>query len=148
MVALVTSAITGKAMAVHRTWLSADGIGKARVDPPRGMIGPCRGGVVRLGEPGTELLIGEGIETCLSAAQVTGLPAWAALSTSGLQNLDLPERLRCPVAILADGDEAGESAACISAKCWARQGRRVRIARPPWGMDFNDVLLAKHLEVS
>jgi hypothetical protein len=27
------------------------------------------------------------------------------------------------------------------ASLWKREGRRVRIARPPHGMDFNDLLL-------
>jgi putative DNA primase/helicase len=44
------------------------------------------------------------------------------------------------VIVLADGDEAGEVAARDCAVRWKRQGRRVRIARPPWGPDFNDLL--------
>jgi DNA primase len=43
--------------------------------------------------------------------------------------------------ILADGDEVGEKAAQDSALRWKREGRRVRIARPPRGFDFNDLLL-------
>ena len=45
--------------------------------------------------------------------------------------------------VLADGDEAGEAAARDCASRWKRQGRRVRIARPPQGMDFNDMLLGR-----
>ena len=37
-------------------------------------------------------------------------------------------------------DEAGETAARDCVLRWKRQGRRVRIARPPQGMDFNDML--------
>jgi hypothetical protein len=44
------------------------------------------------------------------------------------------------VIILADGDTAGEAAARTSARRWQHQGRRVHIARPPWGLDFNDML--------
>jgi putative DNA primase/helicase len=44
------------------------------------------------------------------------------------------------VIILADGDEPGEAAAQDCALRWKREGRRVRIARPPKGMDFNDLL--------
>ena len=87
-------------------------------------------------------MIGEGIETCLAAMQATGQPAWAALSTSGLRSLDLPANVR-DVIVLADGDEAGEGAARDCALRWRRQGRRVRIARPPRGMDFNDMLLGR-----
>ena len=87
-------------------------------------------------------MVGEGIETCLAAMQATGHPAWAALSTSGLRALDLPDDVR-DVIVLADGDEAGEAAARDCAWRWKREGRRVRIARPPQGMDFNDLLVGR-----
>jgi DNA primase len=103
------------------------------------MLGPCRGGVVRLAMPRDLLMVGEGIETCLAAMLATGHPAWAALSTSGLRTVDLPNDVR-DVVVLADGDEAGEAAARHCALRFKRQGRRVRIARPPQGMDFNDML--------
>jgi putative DNA primase/helicase len=139
MVALVTSGIDGTPLAIHRTYLARDGAGKAPVDPQKMMLGPCRGGAVRLADPGAVLMVGEGIETCLAAMQASGQPAWAALSTSGLRALDLPKDVR-DVIVLADGDEAGEAAARDCALRWKRQGRRVRIARPPQGMDFNDML--------
>jgi hypothetical protein len=141
MVALVTNGATGSPIAVHRTFLARDGGGKAPVDPAKTMLGPCRGGVVRLGEPGAMLMVGEGIETCLAAMQATGNAAWAALSTSGLRSLELPRHVR-DVIVLADGDEPGEAAAQNCARRWKREGRRVRIARPPQGMDFNDLLKA------
>lgn len=139
MVAIVVHGETGEALAVHRTFLARDGEGKAPVDPPKMMLGPCRGGVVRIGEPGDVLMVGEGIETCLAAMQATGKPAWAALSTSGLRSLDLPRAI-AKVIVLADGDEPGEAAAQDCARRWQREGRSVRIARPPNGMDFNDLL--------
>ena len=142
MVALVTHGATGSPIAVHRTFLARDGGGKAPVDPAKMMLGPCRGGAVRLGEPGAVLMVGEGIETCLAAMQATGNAAWAALSTSGLRSLDLPRDVR-DVIVLADGDEPGEAAAQDCARRWKREGRRVRIARPPQGMDFNDLLKAR-----
>ena len=74
MVALVTHGATGSPIAIHRTFLARDGGGKAPVDPAKMMLGPCRGGVVRLGEPGDVLMVGEGIETCLAAMQATGQP--------------------------------------------------------------------------
>lgn len=139
MVALVVHGQTGKPLAIHRTFLARAGHGKSPVGPPKMMLGPCRGGVVRLGEPGDMLMVGEGIETCLAAMQASGKPAWAALSTSGLRSLDLPYALR-EVIVLADGDAPGEAAAQDCARRWQREGRSVRIARPPSGMDFNDLL--------
>ena len=142
MVALVTQGVDGKPIAIHRTFLARDGNGKAPVEPAKMMLGPCRGGAVRLAQPDAVLMVGEGIETCLAAMQATGHPAWAALSTSGLRSLDLPRDVR-DVIVLADGDDPGEAAARDCAWRWKREGRRVRIARPPNGMDFNDLLVAR-----
>ncbi|MBM3773422.1 MAG: virulence-associated protein E [Acidimicrobiia bacterium] len=139
MVALVTHGVTGAPLAVHRTFLAADGCRKAPVAPAKMMLGPCRAGVVRLGVPMTRLMVGEGIETSLAGMFATGEPVWAALSASGMTALALPPTIR-DVIILADGDEAGEAAAQTAAARWSREGRLVRIARPPQGMDFNDVL--------
>lgn len=147
MVALVTRGSDGTPLAIHRTFLSRDGAGKAPLDPQKMMLGPCRGGSVRLADPLDVLMVGEGIETCLAAMLATGHPTWAALSTSGLRALDLPLNVR-DVIVLADGDKAGEAAARDCATRWTREGRRVRIAHPPQGMDFNDMLVrcARHIE--
>lgn len=142
MVALVTRATHDEPVAIHRTFLSRDGGDKAQVTPQRMMLGPCRGGVVRLAAVTERLMVGEGLETCLAAMQATGRPAWAALSTSGLRTLDLPQEVR-DIIVLADGDEIGETAAQESARRWSRELRRVRIARPPQGLDFNDLLLGR-----
>jgi putative DNA primase/helicase len=142
MVALVTRGSDGAPMAIHRTFLAGDGRGKAQVEPKKMMLGPCRGGAVRLCTPGRVLMVGEGIETCLAVMRATGEVAWAALSTSGLRGLNLPTNVE-EVIVLADGDNDGEMAARDAASRWRREGRRVRIARPPLGMDFNDLLLAQ-----
>ena len=140
MIGLVADGTSNKPTGVHRTYLADDGLHKADVKPNKMMLGPCRGGVVRLGPTTTPLLIGEGLETCLAAMQATRLSAWAALSTSGMAVLDLPRDIP-DVIILADGDAPGDRAATTAARRWACAGRRVRIARPPTGKDFNDVLL-------
>ena len=62
MIALVTRGTDNIPMAVHRTWLAGNGLGKAPVEPQRAMLGPCRGGAVRLAPPGPIMMIGEGIE--------------------------------------------------------------------------------------
>jgi hypothetical protein len=123
---------------VHRTYLAEPGV-KAFDDNAKMMLGPCRGGAVRLAATDEVLMVGEGIETCLAAMQATRRPTWAALSTAGLLALDLPDMVR-QVIVLADGDEAGEAAARNCARRWTEKGRCVRIARPPRGMDFNDML--------
>jgi hypothetical protein len=142
MVALVTRGVDDIPLAIHRTFLARDGSGKAPVDPQKMMFGPCQGGAVRLAPASDVLMVGEGIETCLAAMQARGLPAWAALSTSGVLGLELPDEVQ-DVIVLADGDEAGKAAARGAGLRWKREGRRVRIAHPPRGLDFNDMLFGK-----
>ena len=142
MVALVTNGSNGRPVAVHRTFLTWDGSSKASVRPQKMMLGPCRGGAVRLADAGDGLMVGEGIETCLSAMQATGRPAWAALSTGGLRALGLPDDVT-DVIVLADGDEPGEAAARNCALRWKREGRRARVAHAPRGCDFNDLLMGR-----
>jgi putative DNA primase/helicase len=140
MVALVTRGATGTPIAIHRTFLKKDGTAKAPVPRPKLMLGPCVGGAVCLAEAGEKIAVGEGIETCLSVLQEAELPVWAALSTSGLKSLDLPPIVR-EVTILADGDEAGEEAACSAGRRWKTAGLIAKIARPKGGAgDFNDML--------
>jgi hypothetical protein len=93
-----------------RAFVCRDYACKAPVDPAKMMLGPCRGGAVRLGPIGDRLMVAEGIETALSAMQATGQAAWAALSTSGLRTLELPVEAR-DVVVLADGDEPGAKCA-------------------------------------
>jgi putative DNA primase/helicase len=140
MVALVLRGKDGTPLGIHRTFLARDGYGK--VKPRKMMLGPCRGGVVRLGEDDRRLMIAEGIETALAVMQSTGRAAWAALSTSGKRTLELPAGRR-DLVITADGDAAGEAAATDAARRWKREGRRIFIARAPRRLDFNDVLLGR-----
>ena len=142
MVALVTRGRDDDAVGIHRTFLTRDGGAKATVSPQKMMLGPCGGGAVRLAAATDDVLVGEGLETCLAVMQATGRPAWAALSAAGLRSLDLPEHI-CTVVVLADADPSGEAAALAAGRRWRRQGRDVRIARPPTGLDFNDVLLGR-----
>ena len=144
MIALVTHGVTGEPRGIHRTYLSVDGTRKAPVSPEKMMLGPSRGCAVRLRAAPGPLLIGEGIETCLSVMQATGHATSAALSAPGVQALDLPPDVQ-DIVLIPDRDDtgAGIKAARHAALRWIRQGRRVRIAEPPAGLDFNDLLIGK-----
>lgn len=110
------------------------------------MLGRVAGGAMRLAElgDGDRLALCEGIETGLAAMTAcAGLPVWATLSTSGLEQIDLPPAAR-RILILADNDVsgAGMRAADASARRLRAQGRDVAIVLPPLeGEDFNDFLL-------
>ncbi len=115
------------------------------IEPAKRSRGPVGGGAVRLAPAAETLMVGEGLETCLAAMQATGMPAWAALSTSGLMALLLPAVVH-EIIILADHDSngAGARAARIAAERWLAEGRQVRIAMPPVPeTDFADLLVSR-----
>lgn len=143
LVALVTDA-DGRTVAVHRTYLTLDGRGKASVTPDRASLGPVWAGAIRLAAATTdgEVVVGEGIETAASAGRLIGLPAWAAISAGNLaRGLILPPTIR-RVVIAVDPDAPGEAAAQSAADRWRRDGLSVQLARPVGDGDFNDVLRA------
>jgi putative DNA primase/helicase len=128
----------------HVTLLSSDTTQKLAVrdGKPRRMYGRLRGGYVicRGCQRDEVLVIGEGIETTLSAMQISGLPGIAALSASNMPTVRPPECAE--VVIAADNDDAGRRAAEQLARRLRHEGRRVRIAKPAAeGMDWNDRLL-------
>jgi hypothetical protein len=138
MVAMVEHAEHVGLVGVHCTYLRPDGSGKATVDPVKRCIGPVGGGAVRLAPAAATIAVCEGIETGLSYMQHTGTPTWAALSALGIKKLILPEEVQ-HVVIAADADPVGIMAARAAARRWLAEGRRVSLARPPTGLDFNDM---------
>jgi hypothetical protein len=140
--ALVALVEGGDGFAVHRTYLRPGGGGKADAEPARAMLGPTAGGAVRLTDGPGRLVVAEGIETALSLA--SGLLAgpariWAALSTSGMTGLRLPD-IPSRLTVAPDGDKAGHGAALALADRAARDGWAVSILTPPPVGDFNDLL--------
>jgi putative DNA primase/helicase len=145
MLALITDGETGEPIGIHRTYLTHDGIGKAPVTPSKMMLGRALGGAVRLADAVDSVMVGEGIETALSAMQATGVPAWAALSANGIRSLTVPPGIET-LTLLADGDPTGEHAAASAARRLKSAVRTVRVARAPPGCDFNDILMQKRNE--
>lgn len=147
----------GRITAVHRTWLAEKpdgGAGKAPLENPKMTLGPYRGGCIRLWRgasgkplkdavPGETVLIGEGLEDCLTAA--IAAPEYRVLCAVSLSNLAaivLPSAISA-VTILSQNDPPGSPAAKTLAKAIAalhRQGRYVKLARPPSRFkDLNEV---------
>ncbi|OHC75209.1 MAG: ATPase [Rhodospirillales bacterium RIFCSPLOWO2_02_FULL_58_16] len=144
MVAVIRDA-TGIMVGLHRTWLAADGTGKAPFAKNRKMLGKAAGGAVRLAQSNNGLLgLAEGIETTLAVMRsCPALPSWAALSAGNLETVALPPEIK-RVVILADHDAsgAGRRAAETAAARLHREDRKVWIAQPPnEGDDFNDLLM-------
>lgn len=139
-------------------WLASDEQWKAKI-----MRGECRGNAIRLTPAEQVIVVAEGIETALSvlqalydeeigAAHIDGEPVgvWAAGSLGNLGAIWLPEAVR-EVILAVDGDGKIPDAddpgrvdpeAIIDAAAARHRdlGRNVRIARPPAGADFNDMM--------
>ena len=138
---------SGDVIGLHRTYIVEDGneVRKAAVSKPKMMLGRVAGGAVQLAPLGNgdRLALSEGIETGLAVMTACpDLPVWATLSTSGLEQIDLPPAAQ-RVLILADHDVSGAGlrAAEAAARRLRAQGRDVAIAIPPEeGQDFNDLL--------
>ena len=110
-------------------------------------FGPIAGAAVRLGLAVREVAIFEGRESALSFQQATGITTWAALSVPGVRSLELPKEISA-VVLGPDGDDPGDRAAVEADKRFVREGRKVRIARPPRGVDWNDVLREPEKEMA
>jgi putative DNA primase/helicase len=141
--------VDGGQIGAHFTYLRHDGSAKADLGDPelqRETRGVIRGGAIRLGDhdPERPLIVGEGVETSLSAAQIFALPAWSAVCAGGLKTLVLPPAVR-NIIIAADNDAngTGQRNAVAANKRWSAEGRVVRIKSPPNYGDFNDVLRAR-----
>jgi hypothetical protein len=133
------------AAAVHRTYLRADGSGKADIEPAKALLGATAGGAVRLADGPSRLVVAEGIESGLSL--LCGLlddpvTLWAGLLTSGLRGLRLPPQPR-RLTIATDGDAPGREAAHALAERAHGLGWQVGLLDPGTGADFNDILRRK-----
>lgn len=138
--------VTGSSgFAIHRTYLTADGSGKARISPAKAMLGPTKGGAVKLSPVSHRLIAAEGIETALSLDYLyIEKPATvlAALSAGGMEALSLP-RIPGELIIAPDGDRRGKTAAKVLAERAQALGWTVSILSPPNGADWNDVLMER-----
>lgn len=155
MVAAISN-IDGDHIATHRTWIEQDQRGtwrKANVENAKMTLGDYVGGSIRIwrGASGKPLrqakddevvVIGEGIETCLSIAiAVRELRILAAVSLGGLGAIGLPATIRDVIlAVDNDSNDKARQACQRSIERHMDAGRIVRIARSPIGNDFNDAL--------
>jgi hypothetical protein len=139
MIALMTDPLTGESRGVHRTYLDEGGEKVGRK-----MLGNW--GCVRLwpdAEVTLGLVIGEGIETTIAGAMLTGrCPAWAALDAGGVKKFPVLDGVE-GITILVDHDtnEAGQKAAEGCAANWSSHGREAVLLTPNGVGDFNDMLL-------
>jgi phage/plasmid primase-like uncharacterized protein len=103
----------GRVVALHRTYLTADGR-KAEVRSPKKLTataGPLAGACIPLHEPPRGVIgIAEGIETALAAWLASGVPTVAAYCAGNLAAWQWPANVQ-RIVIFADSDRAGREAA-------------------------------------
>jgi len=127
----------GMLICAHRIYLSD-------VDPRKKnmeVAGTLNGAAVRLHDIDDEMGIGEGIETCLAAHQLFGVPVWAALTAHGIETFEPPTGLQ-RLQIFGDNDAnfTGQRAAFVLAHRLARTIEVLVNIPAESGTDWNDVL--------
>ena len=146
MIAKVADA-GGQLLGAHLTYLQPDGSRKADMPSPRKIAGVRFGGFVRLA-PGHGLVVGEGIESTLSAwqkrpAEARDFGAVAGICAGGLAGLVWPGETRALI-VAPDRDTAGhEAAERLGQRAWAA-GLTVSLMWPPEALgDWNDAARAE-----
>jgi putative DNA primase/helicase len=143
MLALITDAVTGEPIGVHRTAIKDDGSGKRFGAESKKMLGVARRGAVRLHAASEHLGIAEGIETALSAEQMFGTAVWATLSKDGIAGFPVITGVK-RLTIFADHDDAGITAARKCGRRYEMSGIAGEIHIPPVVIsDWNDWLMER-----
>lgn len=158
MVASIVRPGDGGVVAVHRTWLTQRGDSswvKADLADPKMSYGKFSGGFIplnrgRSNKPFSEavkgeiLVISEGIEDGLTSVMARpDLRTICAVSLANMLKIPLPEAI-VEVVIAGQNDAMGSDADATLQKVvdrFRRDGKRVRVAKPPAGVkDFNDLI--------
>jgi hypothetical protein len=123
------------------------GIHRIRLDQPerwpktdRRMLGVVHRSAIKLDPSGDKLVIGEGVETCLAARQIDLAPVWALGSVGMISRFPLVEGVNHLI-VLGERCQANADAVLIVMRRWRAAGRKVEVAYPKYGADFNDLFL-------
>jgi len=134
------------AVCVHRTYIDSDG-NKLDIKSPKklspSLVKNISGGAIRLyPADGGILGVAEGIETAIAAHEDIGIPVWAAVSSTLMENFIPPENVN-HVVVIADNDAnfTGQKAAYVLAnKLSVKHKKKVSVYVPlSPGDDWLDV---------
>lgn len=136
----------GKPVSLHRIYLQ-DVSPKKKLMTGTESLNGC---AIRLFMPGglfkgDVLGIGEGLETCIAAAQIFFIATWSCLNSTILESFEPPENIR-KIVIWADNDASftGQKSAYVLANKLYKKDLIVSVETPlKAGTDWNDVLLEK-----
>ena len=126
----------GKFRAINRIWIDRRGSGIALIPTPKKALGHLLGNAVRFGQPGSILIVGEGVETILSLKTARpDLAMAAALTANHLAAFIPPPHIKHLI-IARDNDDAGKHAASALTER-AQQEGKIPHTIVPNGNDFN-----------
>lgn len=130
-------------IAIHRTWLTPDGRGKADMDEPKRMLGNPGTGAVRWGGiPADGILrLAEGVEDAASVMNMLGAghSVWPVLGIERYQAVTVPESAHTVVIYSQHGGEAARAIERATPHLTAN-GRQLVVKPPPHAGDWNDLL--------
>jgi DNA primase len=125
---------------IQRTYLAADGRGKANVEKPKLSLGRISGGAIRLAPAANELMVCEGLEDGLTLQQQHGRATWVAAGAGNMHKMAFPP-LVSRVTIGGDNDETGRAGAERARKAFVVQRIAARVIFPAGAKDFNAELM-------
>ena len=141
MVCLVRNIVSNEPQGIHITEI-LDASGGVRGD--RFTYGPTKGGAIKL-DPDENvsmgLFIGEGIETCLQARELSYVPVWAAINAAGIADFPVLSGIEA-LTIFEENDKANARATEACRARWAEAGREVIVIgliSEEEGADLNDL---------
>jgi DNA polymerase len=149
LIALMRDPLTDEPTGIQRIALEQRNGKIKKID--RRMLG--RAGVVKLWPVGTQLVVGEGIETVLAAAtripyaDAPLQPAWALLSSDALRRFPLIHGVERLI-ILVDHDNAGVQAADACKARWQMIRAVIELTPGQKGTDFNDLVMQRDENVA
>nr|WP_249042673.1 toprim domain-containing protein [Sphingomonas carotinifaciens] len=130
-------------IAIHRTWLSPDGRGKADMPEPKRMLGNPGTGAVRWGGIPVDgiLRLAEGVEDAASVMNMLGAghSVWPVLGIERYQAVTVPESVHTVVIYSQHGSEAARAIDRAASHLTAN-GRQLVVKPPPHAGDWNDLL--------
>ena len=130
-------------VAIHRTFLRADGADKADIPKPKRMLGNPSGGAVRWGGIPTDgvLRLAEGVEEAASVMNMLEPETfvWPVLGIERYQTLTIPESIHTIIIYSQHGAEAARAVKRAAPHLTAND-RQLSVKLPPYAGDWNDLL--------
>jgi hypothetical protein len=135
MICLMRDIKTNDPRAIHRTFLHRETAEK--ID--RRMLGPAKGTAIKFDPtPTSGVMIGEGVETCLSAREAGLGPAvWALGSSVAIRTFPVIAAIPT-LTIIQENDDTSRRDSAVCRDRFLKAGKLVNIVRSRIGNDLND----------